>query len=286
MNDFVLLDGRLASTIRLERLKAQITRAIQKYGRAPCLSVIRVGDDTASKIYVSKKLATCKVMGIDSQEIHLSESVSSHQVASEIQKLNDDSSVDGILLQLPLPKQLDANSLIEKMLPEKEVDGFHPFNLGRFIAGRSTFVGCTALGIIHLLDHYKIEIAGKRAVVMGRSLIVGRPTSLLLDQRGATVTVVHLATQNPTEITREADILIVATGVKHLVGSDHVKAGAIVVDVGIHRQENGKLCGDVDFEAVKSKVRAITPVPGGVGPMTICSLLENTFTSYQQRMGP
>jgi methylenetetrahydrofolate dehydrogenase (NADP+)/methenyltetrahydrofolate cyclohydrolase len=274
-----LLEGRSLSKERLASLKSQISDCGLP-GR-PGLAVILVGNDPASKIYVSKKMKTCEELGIMSQESLFKEDVTQEELLKKIDELNQDKNIHGILVQLPLPKHLNTREIIERVDPRKDVDGFHPYNLGKLAAGENTYVACTPYGIMKLFEHYKIPLKGKRAVVMGRSRVVGRPMSLLLDLGGATVTVVHLGTKEPERICQEADILVVATGSKHLVGAQHIKEGAVVIDVGIHRLDSGKLTGDVDFEAVKNKVSAITPVPGGVGPMTICGLMENTFQAFQ-----
>jgi len=275
----LLLDGRKVSKDRLEKLKSKI--ADEKSSRTPCLSVIRVGNDSASKIYVGKKIKTCLEIGMNSKEIHLSDKVSEAEVLSEIENLNKDPDVHGILVQLPLPKQISIEKIISAVDPRKDVDGFHPINLGKLAVGEECFAACTPMGILNLLKTYDIPIQGKSAVIMGRSRIVGRPMSLLLDRQGATVTVVHSATPEPAEVSSRADILVVAIGKMHLVGVEYIKEGAVVIDVGMHQKEDGKLAGDVDFEAVKNKVQAITPVPGGIGPMTICSLLENTWKAFK-----
>lgn len=278
----LLIEGKKVAAHRLESIRNNVTKAKEQIGKVPGLCVIRVGEDPASKVYVSKKIKTCQDLGIHSKEIHLPYNTTETEVLKEIESLNKDQDIHGILVQLPLPKEISVNKVIETVDPTKEVDGFHPFNLGRMLANQPTFYPCTPLGIMNLLEHYKLPIAGKRAVVMGRSRIVGRPLAIMLDQAGATVTTVHLKTENPKQITSQADLLVVATGQKHLVGPEHVKQGSIVIDVGIHRLETGKLTGDVDFESVKSKVSAITPVPGGVGPMTIASLIENTWKSFSR----
>lgn len=278
----LLLDGRLVSKHQLNSLKPRIERFKTTENKVPGLAVIRVGEDEASKIYVGHKIKKCAELGIISKEIHLPEKTSQEQVLDQIDELNNKAEIHGILIQLPLPKHLNQTAIIDRISPEKDVDGFHPMNLGKLLSKQKSFVACTPRGIMTLLHHYKIEVAGKRAVVVGRSITVGRPMSLLLDQADATVTVVHLGTKDPCSVTREADILIVATGCRHLVGEKDVKNGAVVIDVGIHRKEDAKICGDVNFEEVKNKVSAITPVPGGVGPMTICSLMENTFDAFLQ----
>jgi methylenetetrahydrofolate dehydrogenase (NADP+)/methenyltetrahydrofolate cyclohydrolase len=273
----ILLDGNATSKKRLAELKDKIASENSK----PGLAVVRVGEDPASKIYVGKKVKTCKDLGFHSVESHQPENISQKDLLKIIQDLNHDPKIHGILVQLPLPKHISESAVIEAIEPSKDVDGFHPINLGRLLAQQDGFVPCTPLGIMNLLKEYKIEIKGKRAVVIGRSRIVGRPISLLLDQAGATVTVVHSQTKNADEIISAADILVVAVGKPHFIKSSQVKASAVVIDVGINRLPNGKIVGDVDFESIKEKVYAITPVPGGVGPMTICSLLENTWKSLK-----
>lgn len=277
----ILLDGNSVSKQRLEKLKEDVDRLSPS--NRPGLAVIRVGEDPASKIYVGKKMKKCQEMGFTSREIHFSDSVGEQDLLQKIEKLNHDRDIHGILVQLPLPRSLSTDKVLDQISPQKDVDGFHPENLGRLALNRNDgFVACTPLGIMNLLKHYRIPLAGKRAVVIGRSRTVGRPMSLLLDQAGATVTAIHLQTENPEAICREADLVVAAAGRRHLVGASHLREGAVVVDVGIHRDGDGRITGDVDFEAVKSKVKAITPVPGGVGPMTICALLENTFRSFRQ----
>lgn len=276
-----VLDGRHVSKIRLENLKHELETLQKKANRKPRLCVIRVGEDPASQIYVGRKIKACQHVGIESEEIHLSESVSQEELEDRIRSLNDNPLVDGILLQLPLPTHLNGARLLQLVSPQKDVDGFHTENLGRLVAQEPGFVACTPLGIIRLLEHYEIPMEGRRAVVVGRSRIVGRPVSLLLDQAGATVTVVHKMTPEPRQITTQADILVVAAGVPHLIQKEDVKPGAVVIDVGIHRLPSGQLTGDVDYENVSPLCEAITPVPGGVGPMTISSLLENCVQAFK-----
>lgn len=276
----LLLDGKYISKIRLEQLRTELQTLKSK---KPGLCVIRVGEDPASKVYVSKKIKTCRELGINSEEIHLSENVSQDKVLSTIRDLNEREDIHGILVQLPLPAHLNSDLILESLRPEKDVDGFHPLNMGYLLAGDPrAIVACTPLGIMRMLEHYKIDVKGKRAVVMGRSRVVGRPMSLLLDHAGATVCVVHSQTPHPEEIAREADILVVAIGKARSVGETFVKEGAVVIDVGIHRTPDGKIVGDVRYEEVEEKASAITPVPGGVGPMTICSLLENCLKSFKR----
>jgi len=275
----ILLDGQAVSKKRLQLLKGKIDKLRDE--KRPGLAVVRVGEDPASKVYVGKKIKACQEVGIYSVERHLDSKISQSAVIEIVDQLNADSSVHGILVQLPIPSQLSASQILDRVDPRKDVDGFHPMNLGRLVAGeKGGFVACTPLGIMNLLAEYKIEIAGKLAVVVGRSRIVGRPMSLLLDQAGATVTVVHSKTRDPDSLLERAEILIVAVGKPHLISKQKLKKGVVVVDVGMNRLESGKLVGDVDFERVKEVASAITPVPGGVGPMTICSLLENTWKSF------
>jgi methylenetetrahydrofolate dehydrogenase (NADP+)/methenyltetrahydrofolate cyclohydrolase len=278
----ILLDGKKLADERLHTLAIQI-KALNS--RAPSLVVIRVGQDPASEVYVKKKIKSCQQVGIHSREIHLEQTASEKEILQIVKNLNDDDAVDGILVQLPLPPSVRIQAVIEAVDPRKDVDGFHPFNLGRLVSMESCITACTPLGIMNLLKAYQISVRGKRAVVIGRSRTVGRPMSLLLDQNGATVTVVHKETRTPNEINSQADILIVAAGVKGLVGPTDVKEGAVVIDVGIHRDAQGRLSGDVRFDEVRTRCSHLTPVPGGVGPMTVCSLLENTFQAQQSRFG-
>lgn len=280
----LLLDGRNCSKNRLARLREEIA----SLGAQPRLVVVRVGEDPASKVYVQKKTKTCKEVGFESEEIHLDTQVSQEELLKRVQSLNEDRAVHGILVQLPLPEHINSNLIIESIDPSKDVDGFHPYNLGRLLAREDGFVPCTPLGIMNLLKDYEIDVKGKRAVVVGRSKIVGRPMSILLDNAGATVTVVHRKTLNPREHTSEADILVAAAGQRHFLGRDDLKKGAVAIDVGIHRDpKTNKLTGDLRFDELKEHVSAISPVPGGVGPMTICSLLENTVQAFkkQQSLG-
>lgn len=277
----ILLDGKKTSQSRLDALKVKIAAEKSRTGLAPGLVVIRVGADPASEIYVKKKVKTCLELGMFSVEDHQSADLTEARLLEIIHSYNQDARFHGILVQLPLPKHISEKVILDAVSPLKDVDGFHPVNLGKLVAREDGFVPCTPLGIMNLLEDYKIPIDGQRAVVVGRSRIVGRPASLLLDHAGATVTVVHLHTKNPRELTSQADILVVAVGKPHLITSDDVKVGATVIDVGINRLPNGKIVGDVDFEGVKNKVHAITPVPGGVGPMTISTLLENTWKAFQ-----
>jgi len=280
-----ILDGKKVSQKRLSLLQEKVSTMKSKIGKVPGLAVVRVGEDPASKIYVSKKIKTCQETGFFSSEHHFSENATEKEVLKKIQELNTDTAIHGILVQLPLPKHFNEKQILNSVSPEKDVDGFHLINMGRLMSQDSGFVPCTPRGIMTLLEDYKISLKGKRAVVIGRSRIVGRPMSLLLDHAGATVTVVHSQTQNPEAIIKEADILVAALGKPKFVQAHSVKAGAVVIDVGINRLPDGKIVGDVDFESVSKIASSITPVPGGVGPMTIVSLLENTWQAFEKSCG-
>jgi methylenetetrahydrofolate dehydrogenase (NADP+)/methenyltetrahydrofolate cyclohydrolase len=278
-----ILDGKKLSKTILENLRFEIEDFTRESILRPRLAVILVGNNPASQIYVNKKEKTARECGIISSVIRLSETVSARELSETIDKLNRDEDITAILLQLPLPKHLNEQEFIDKIHPKKDVDGIHPLNLGKLIAKTSPYaIPCTPLGIIKLLNEYNIEIAGKHAVIVGRSNIVGKPLSQLLLNRDATVTIAHSKTKNLGSITKQADILISATGFEHLITKDMVKKGAVVIDVGTTRGENGKLTGDVDFENVKEIASFITPVPGGVGPMTIATLMQNTFELFKK----
>ena len=244
-------------------------------GKKVALAVIQGGNDPASSVYVRNKKNACAYIGIESLSYELPEETTEEELLSLIEKLNADTQVHGILCQLPLPKHIDEDKVIKAISPKKDVDGFHPQNVGALVIGEQGFVSCTPAGIIQLLKRSNIEIEGKHCVVIGRSNIVGKPMSLLLLRENATVTICHSRTKNIKEICREADILIVAIGKPQFIGADYVKDGAVVIDVGIHRDENNKLCGDVKYDEVEPKASYITPVPGGVGPMTIAMLMHN-----------
>lgn len=276
-----ILDGKLTSQKVREKIKAEVD-LIPEGVRHPGLAVIIVGDDPASHVYVRNKKKGCDEVGFLSREYSLPENTTEQELLALVKELNDDAEIDGILVQLPLPKHLDDKKIIESISPSKDVDAFSYHNVGRITVGDYDFLPCTPAGVMELLDAYGIDPSGKTAVVVGRSNIVGKPQALLLLQANATVTVAHSRTQNLAEVTRGADILVVAIGKAKFVTADMVKEGAVVVDVGMNRDENGKLCGDVDFEAVKEKASYITPVPGGVGPMTITELLKNTLTAYKR----
>ena len=245
----------------------------------PCLAVILVGENPASLVYVNNKQKTCKELGIESKSIILPEDYGQENLLEMIHDLNEDPTVNGILCQLPLPAGYDEKTVIEAISPVKDVYAFHPINVGHIMIGDHLFLPCTPAGIMEMLSYYNIDITGKECVVVGRSNIVGKPMSMLLLHKNGTVTTAHSKTENLAEVCRRADILVVAVGKPGFITADMVKEGAVVVDVGINRDENGKLCGDVDFENVSRKTSWITPVPGGVGPMTIAMLMKNTVTA-------
>lgn len=279
----LILDGKALS----EKIREEISLEIKEYVsigfRSPTLAVILVGDDPASQIYVSNKERACQKVGIRSISYRLPQNITTQELLDLIAQLNAEEEVDGILVQLPLPPHINQHEVILAIDPKKDVDGFHPENMGRLVARMEDgFIPCTPLGIDLLLSHYGIEVKGKDVVIVGAGFIVGRPLSLLMLWRDATVSVCHIYTKDIKEYTKRADILISATGVPKLIGADMVKEGAVVVDVGISRVD-GKIVGDVDYEEVKKKTYAITPVPGGVGPMTVTGLLLNTLKAYKRR---
>ncbi len=277
----MLIDGKKWASECHNLLKSRVERLTQK-GKTPGLAVIVVGNNPASLVYVKNKVIACEKLGFFSQKIALPESVSEAELCQIIENLNQDSKIHGILVQLPLPPHLDENQILKTISPQKDVDGFHAQNLGALVQQSEGLVACTPKGIIQLLDFEKIKIQGKNATVIGRSTIVGKPLALLLLNRGATVTLCHSQTQNLKEHTQNADILVAAVGKPGFIQSEMVKKGAVVIDVGINRLENGTLVGDVDFESVSKMASFITPVPGGVGPMTIAMLLENTVLSAEK----
>lgn len=278
-----LIDGKAISAKVKEEVKNEAAQLTEK-GVVPCLAVILVGDDKASQTYVNSKEKACKACGIRSLKYTLEANTSESALIDLVQSLNENDEVDGILVQLPLPKHIDENKILEKISCEKDVDGFHAVNVGRLVSGLDGFVPCTPCGIMRLFKEYGIEVSGKNAVVIGRSNIVGKPMANLLLNANATVTVTHSKTQNLAKITKDADIIVVAIGKPNFLKADMVKNGAVVIDVGINRLENNKLVGDVDFENVANKCSFITPVPGGVGPMTIAMLLKNTIKSAKNRL--
>jgi methylenetetrahydrofolate dehydrogenase (NADP+)/methenyltetrahydrofolate cyclohydrolase len=281
----LLLDGKTLSENIREEINRKVKAITSKGYREPTLAVVLVGNDPASHIYVRNKRRACEKVGIKSLFYHLPENTTTLELLDLIAYLNSEEKVDGILVQLPLPKHISQQEVILSISPRKDVDGFHPENMGRLVARiEGGFVPCTPLGIDLLLKHYRIDLKGKDVVIVGAGFIVGRPLALLMLWRDATVCVCHIHTKDITVYTKKADILISATGVPHLIKGDMIKEGAVVVDVGISKLGD-KVVGDVDFESVKHKASAITPVPGGVGPMTITALLLNTLQAYEQNMG-
>ncbi len=275
-----ILDGKLVAKEILDNLSDEIL-FLEK---APCLAVIIVGDDPASKIYVNLKRKKATELGFDSVVVEMPETITQNDLLAKIEELNEDKKINAILVQMPLPKHIDANAVIEKINPIKDVDCFHPYNVGRIATGNIPYIyPCTPKGIMRLLEYYDIEISGKNAVVVGRSNIVGKPMAQMLLNSNATVTICHSKTKNLSQITQKADILISAVGKANLITKDMVKEGAVVVDVGMNRTQDGKLCGDVDFWEAEQKASYITPVPGGVGPMTICSLMVNTYDLFKKQ---
>lgn len=276
-----IIDGKIISASVKERVKAEVS-ALKEKGITVGLAVIIVGEDPASKVYVSNKKKACENLGIISEEYALPESTTNEELLALIEELNSKPSINGILCQLPLPSHLDEKLIINSIDPEKDVDAFHPFNVGKIMIGDFYFLPCTPAGVMEMLKYENIEVEGKTCVVIGRSNIVGKPMNMLLLHQNGTVTVCHSKTKNLKEVCRNADILVAAVGRPKFVTEDMVKKGAVVIDVGINRVD-GKLCGDVDFDNVKNKVSAITPVPGGVGPMTIAMLMQNTLTAAKKQ---
>ena len=283
-----ILDGKALSKQIQRQLKERIKTLQNQIGRPPGLAVLMVGDNPASAAYVRNKERACHKIGIVSFGHHFPTQTSQQELEQEIQRLNQDQQVDGILVQLPLPKHLDAVKILNQIKPDKDADGLHPVNLGRLLRGESGLRSCTPAGVMRLLQEYQIEVQSKQALVLGRSILVGKPLALMLLAANATVTMAHSRTANLANLTREADILVAAVGKPGLITLDMVKPGAVVVDVGINRlvnQETGKsrLVGDVDFDAVAPVAEYITPVPGGIGPMTVAMLLQNTVLSWESR---
>lgn len=275
------IDGKLISAAVKERVKFEV-EALKSEGITTGLAVIIVGEDPASKVYVANKKKACEALGIISEEYALPETTTQEELLALIDELNHKKSINGILCQLPLPKHLDEQAVINAILPEKDVDAFHPANVGKIMLGEYDFVPCTPAGIMEMLQYENIDIEGKTCVVIGRSNIVGKPMGMLLLHKNGTVTICHSRTKDLSEVCKNADILVAAVGRPNFVTADMVKEGAVVIDVGINRVD-GKLVGDVDFEAVKDKCSAITPVPGGVGPMTIAMLMQNTLTAAKKQ---
>ncbi len=277
-----LIDGKAISMQIKEEVK-EAAKQLLTEGKTVTLAVIQVGDDPASAIYVGNKKKACEYVGFHSVSYELPEETTQEELLTLVRSLNENNEVDGILVQLPLPKHLNEEEVLLAIAPEKDVDGFHPVNVGNLLIGRDGFVSCTPAGIVELLHRSGIPIEGRECVIVGRSNIVGKPMAALMLRENATVTICHSKTKNLKEVTKRADILIVAVGKPCLITAEYVKQGAVVIDVGIHRLEGKKLCGDVDFETVKETAEAITPVPGGVGPMTIAMLMKNCLHSAQRR---
>ncbi len=281
----MIISGKEISTKIKDQLKEEVEQIKNKYNRLPKLAVILVGENQASQVYVRNKERGCAYIGIDSLKITHDATFSEEELLAEIKQLNEDETVDGILVQLPLPNHIDEEKVLEAIDPSKDVDGFHPENVAKLFLGQKSLVPCTPKGMMVLLDEINYDLTGKEVVVVGRSNIVGKPVALLCLQKNATVTIAHSKTKNLKEVCQRADVLIAAVGRAKMINSDYVKEGAVVLDVGINRDENNKLCGDVDFEDVKDKVYAITPVPGGIGPMTITMLLQNTLEAFYHHQG-
>ncbi|PIC95126.1 bifunctional methylenetetrahydrofolate dehydrogenase/methenyltetrahydrofolate cyclohydrolase FolD [Sporosarcina sp. P26b] len=277
------IDGKAIGQEIRNELKEEVASLVAQ-GVQPGLAVILVGENPASETYVRNKEKSSKEAGMKSVLTKLPDTVSEEELLAEVEKLNQDDTIDGILVQLPLPKHIDENKVIRAISPEKDVDGFHPMNVGKMLIGQETFLPCTPYGIMQLLERSNVDIAGKHAVIIGRSNIVGKPMGQLLLQKDATVTYCHSRTEDLKKFTLQADILIVAIGMAKFITGDYIKEGAVVIDVGMNRDENGKLCGDVDYESAEKQASAITPVPGGVGPMTITMLLKNTVESAENKL--
>lgn len=270
-----IIDGKKISQEIKDELKAEVEGIKSRGEKVPCLAVIQVGNDPASTVYVSNKKKACEYIGIGSKSFELKEETTQDELLNLIDDLNNDDEVTGILVQLPVPKHIDEDLIIRRIDPKKDVDGFHPMSVGALLIGEKGFLSCTPAGVIQLLKRSGVEIAGKDCVVIGRSNIVGKPMSVLLLRENGTVTICHSKTKDLKEVCKKADILVVAIGKPKMIDASYIKEGAVVIDVGIHRMENGKLCGDVDYESAEKQASCITPVPGGVGPMTIAMLMKN-----------
>lgn len=274
-----IIDGKAVSQSVKDRIKEEAAVLKEKYGVTAGLAVIIVGDNPASRIYVNNKKKACEYVGFDSYEYALPEETTEEELLELIKKLNDDKKIDGILCQLPLPKHIDENVIINNIAPNKDVDAFHPVNVGKIMIGDYSFLPCTPAGVMELIASTGIDIKGKECVVVGRSNIVGKPMSMLLLHKSGTVTICHSKTKDLKAECKRADILVAAVGVPNLIKGDMIKEGAVVIDVGMNRLDNGKLCGDVEFDTASKVAGYITPVPGGVGPMTIAMLMQNTLTA-------
>lgn len=275
-----IIDGKLISTQIKDELKEKVAN-LKKEGKQITLAVIQVGNDPASTVYVGNKKKACEYIGINSLAYELPEDITEESLLKTIEELNNDDKVNGILVQLPLPKHIDEDKVIKTIAPEKDVDGFHPSSVGALLIGQEGFLPCTPAGIIQLIKRSGISIEGKECVVIGRSNIVGKPMGVLLLRENGTVTITHSKTKNLKEVCKRADILVVAIGKPRMIDASYVKEGAVVIDVGIHRNADNKLCGDVDFDSVEKVASYITPVPGGVGPMTIAMLMQNCVNSVR-----
>ena len=280
-----IIDGKKVSANVKERVRLECERLVKEHGVTPGLAVVIVGDDPASRVYVNNKKKACELVGFKSEEYALPAETTQEELLSLVDTLNNKDDINGILVQLPLPKHLDDKSVIERISPKKDVDAFHAVNVGKIMLGEYDFLPCTPAGVMEMLHQYEIPVEGKQCVVIGRSNIVGKPMGMLLLHENGTVTICHSRTANLKEVCQRADILVAAVGRAKFVTADMVKDGAVVIDVGMNRDENGKLCGDVDFENVKDKCSFITPVPGGVGPMTIATLMKNTIKACKIQNG-
>ena len=278
----IIIDGKEVAKKTREKLKNEV-KELKEHGIIPKLTVIMVGDNPASKVYVRNKSKACNEVGVEYEEFFLDSSISQKELLDLIKKLNDDKTVNGILLQSPLPQHLDINEAFRTIDYRKDVDGFHPMNVGKLVLGQDTFVSCTPYGIMRLFEEYNIDLCGKNVVILGRSNIVGKPLVQCCLNNNATVTICHSKTKDIKEVTKNADVLVVAIGKPHFLEADMVKDGAIIIDVGINRLDTGKIVGDVDFENVSKKASYITPVPGGVGPMTIAMLLNNVIKATRHQ---
>ncbi|MBO5369548.1 MAG: bifunctional methylenetetrahydrofolate dehydrogenase/methenyltetrahydrofolate cyclohydrolase FolD [Clostridia bacterium] len=279
---YQILDGKKVSQKVKDNLKEKVA-SLKANGVNPGLAVVIVGDDSASRVYVNNKKKACEYCGIYSEEYALPAETTEGELLELVQTLNNKSDIHGILVQLPLPKHINEETIINAIRPEKDVDAFHPTNVGKIMIGNFDFLPCTPAGVMELLDDAGIDLCGKHCVVIGRSNIVGKPQAMLLLHKNATVTICHSKTANLKEVARTADVLVVAVGRAKMVDEEYIKDGAVVIDVGMDRDENGKLCGDVDFDSACKKASYITPVPGGVGPMTIATLMKNAVTAAQRQ---
>ena len=280
-----IIDGKAVSAAVKQEVADEAARLKDEKGLKVGLAVVIVGNDSASRVYVNNKKKACEAVGFQSFEYALDENTTQEQLLDLVNVLNRDDRVNGILVQLPLPKHIDEKAVINAISPEKDVDAFHPENVGKIMIGEYSFLPCTPAGVMRLIESTGVDISGKKCVVVGRSNIVGKPQAMLLLQKNGTVTICHSRTQNLKEECKAADILVVAIGKAKFITGDMIKEGAVVIDVGMDRDENGKLCGDVDFESAEKVAGYITPVPGGVGPMTIAMLMKNTLTAAKQQAG-